>query len=161
MNLMDLSLLVITKGLTKSGEDYANKSAHVELAERMHKWDSATAPSVGDHVPYVIIKAAKGAKPNEKSEDPIYVMENNIPIDPQYYLENQLSKPLLRIFDPILKNASRELLHGSHTRSVSISTPSSSGIMKFAKKRASCIGCRTPITEENQTLCIHCKGRDS
>lgn len=28
----------------------------------------------------------------EKSEDPIYVLENNIPIDPQYYLENQLSK---------------------------------------------------------------------
>jgi len=24
--------------------------------------DAATAPSVGDHVPYVIIKAAKGAK---------------------------------------------------------------------------------------------------
>lgn len=54
-------------------------------------------------------------------------------------------QPLLRIFDPILKNASRELLHGSHTRSVSISTPSNSGIMKFAKKRVSCIGCRTPI----------------
>jgi DNA polymerase delta subunit 1 len=123
--------------------------------------DAATAPSVGDRVPYVIIKAAKGAKAYEKSEDPIYVLENNIPIDPQYYLENQLSKPLLRIFDPILKNASRELLHGSHTRSVSISTPSNSGIMKFAKKRASCIGCRTPITEENQTLCIHCKGREA
>jgi DNA polymerase delta subunit 1 len=146
MNRMDLSLLVITKGLTKSGEDYANKSAHVELAERMRKRDAATAPSVGDRVPYVIIKAAKGAKAYEKSEDPIYVLENNIPIDPQYYLENQLSKPLLRIFDPILKNASRELLHGSHTRSVSISTPSNSGIMKFAKKRASCISCRIPIT---------------
>jgi DNA polymerase delta subunit 1 len=37
MNPMDFSLLVITKGLTKSGEDYANKSAHVELAERMCK----------------------------------------------------------------------------------------------------------------------------
>lgn len=30
----------------------------------------------------------------EKSEDPIFVLENNIPIDPQYYLENQLSKVL-------------------------------------------------------------------
>ena len=28
----------------------------------------------------------------EKAEDPIHVLENNIPIDPQYYLENQLSK---------------------------------------------------------------------
>ncbi|KAF5934688.1 hypothetical protein HYC85_025817 [Camellia sinensis] len=97
MNHMDLSLLVITKGLTKTGDDYEVKT-HVELAERMRK-------------------------AYEKSEDPIYVLENSIPIDPQYYLENQISK-----------NASKELLQGSHTRSISISTPSNSGIMKFAKK---------------------------
>ncbi|THU57353.1 hypothetical protein C4D60_Mb03t02620 [Musa balbisiana] len=121
MNRVDLSLLVITKR------------------------DAATAPNVGDRVPYVIIKAAKGAKAYEKSEDPIYVLENNIPIDPQYYLENQISKPLLRIFEPILKNASKELLHGSHTRAVSISTPSNSGIMKFAKKQLSCLGCKAVI----------------
>ena len=35
-------------------------------------------------------------------QDPIYVLENSIPIDTVYYLENQLSKPLLRIFEPIL-----------------------------------------------------------
>lgn len=93
------------------------------------------------------------------------MLENNIPIDPQYYLENQISKvgfinvsdfsnvygsllasfllqPILRIFEPILKNASKELLHGSHTRSISISTPSNSGIMKFAKKQLTCIGCK-------------------
>ncbi|VFQ91085.1 unnamed protein product [Cuscuta campestris] len=34
---MDLSLLVITKGLTKTGDDYEVKTAHVELAERMRK----------------------------------------------------------------------------------------------------------------------------
>lgn len=28
----------------------------------------------------------------ERSEDPIYVLEHNIPIDAQYYLENQISK---------------------------------------------------------------------
>ncbi|KAH1255361.1 DNA polymerase delta catalytic subunit [Glycine max] len=139
MNRMDLSLLVITKGLTKTGDDYEVKAAHVELAERMRKRDAATAPNVGDRVPYVIIKAAKGAKAYEKSEDPIYVLENNIPIDPQYYLENQISKPIMRIFEPILKNASKELLHGSHTRSISISTPANSGILKFAKKQLTCI----------------------
>ncbi|KAK8542673.1 hypothetical protein V6N13_136771 [Hibiscus sabdariffa] len=161
MNRMDLSLLVITKGLTKTGDDYEVKAAHVELAERMRKRDAATAPNVGDRVPYVIIKAAKGAKAYERSEDPIYVLENNIPIDPQYYLENQISKPLLRIFEPILKNASKELLHGSHTRSISISTPSNSGIMKFAKKQLSCIGCKALISNADQTLCSHCKGREA
>uniref|UniRef100_A0A0D9XPV7 DNA polymerase n=1 Tax=Leersia perrieri TaxID=77586 RepID=A0A0D9XPV7_9ORYZ len=161
MNRVDLSLLVITKGLTKTGEDYAVKAAHVELAERMRKRDPATAPTVGDRVPYVIIKAAKGAKAYEKSEDPIYVLDNNIPIDPQYYLENQISKPLLRIFEPILKNASKELLHGSHTRAVSISTPSNSGIMKFAKKQLTCLGCKAVISGSNQTLCSHCQGREA
>ncbi|KAK4490648.1 hypothetical protein RD792_001339 [Penstemon davidsonii] len=161
MNRMDLSLLVITKGLTKTGDDYEVKAAHVELAERMRKRDAATAPNVGDRVPYVIIKAAKGAKAYEKSEDPIFVLENNIPIDPHYYLENQISKPLLRIFEPILKNASRELLQGSHTRSISISTPSNSGIMKFAKKQATCIGCKALISNSDHTLCSHCKGREA
>ncbi|KAL8459612.1 hypothetical protein ACS0TY_036923 [Phlomoides rotata] len=161
MNRMDLSLLVITKGLTKTYEDYEVKAAHVELAERMRKRDAATAPNVGDRVPYVIVKAAKGAKAYERSEDPIYVLENNIPIDTNYYLENQISKPLLRIFEPILKNAREELLQGSHTRSISIPTPSNGGIMKFVKKQLTCIGCKALISNSCQTLCSHCKGREA
>ncbi|KAF3440626.1 hypothetical protein FNV43_RR18910 [Rhamnella rubrinervis] len=160
-NRMDLSLLVITKGLTKTGDDYEVKAAHVELAERMRKRDAATAPNVGDRVPYVIVKAARGAKAYERSEDPIYVLENNIPIDPQYYLENQISKPLLRIFEPILKNASKELLHGSHTMSVTISTPSTGGIVKFAKKQLTCIGCKALLSNTDRTLCSHCRGREA
>ena len=48
-------------------------------------------------------------------QDPIYVLENNIPIDTEYYLTNQLSNPLLRIFEPILgeKKASTDLLRES------------------------------------------------
>lgn len=161
MNRMDLSLLVITKGLTKTGEDYEVKAAHVELAERMRKRDAATAPNVGDRVPYVMIKAAKNAKGYEKSEDPIYVLENNIPIDTDYYLNNQIKKPIQKIFTPIFPNAEQELFHGSHTRSISISTPSNSGIMKFAKKQLGCIGCKARLSNNDQTLCIHCKGREA
>ncbi|KAG0494350.1 hypothetical protein HPP92_005344 [Vanilla planifolia] len=161
MNRVDLSLLVITKGLTKTGDDYAVKAAHVELAERMRKRDAATAPNVGDRVPYVIIRAAKGAKAYERSEDPIYVLENNIPIDSQYYLENQLQKPLLRIFEPILKNAHQELFTGKHTRNLKSSTPTNSGIMKFARKQLSCLGCKAIISDADRTLCPHCKGREA
>ena len=42
-----------------------------------------------------VVQAAKGVAAYEKSEDPIYVLENNIPLDNNYYLENQLSKVLL------------------------------------------------------------------
>jgi len=50
-----------------------------------------------------MIKAAKGSKGYEKSEDPLYVLEHNLPIDFNFYLENQLKKPLLRLFEPIYK----------------------------------------------------------
>jgi DNA polymerase delta subunit 1 len=78
-----------------------------------------SAPALGDRVAYVIVKGIKGmhklsmvttrrlttllgAAAYEKSEDPLYVLENNLPIDTKYYLDNQLSKPLMRIFEPIL-----------------------------------------------------------
>ncbi|CAD6575074.1 MAG: DNA-directed DNA polymerase delta, partial [Tremellales sp. Tagirdzhanova-0007] len=96
-NKIDMSQLVITKALAKA--DYAAKQAHVELAERMKKRDAGSAPALGDRVAYVIIK---GAAAYEKSEDPLYVLEHNVPIDTRYYLENQLSKPLMRIFEPIM-----------------------------------------------------------
>ena len=120
-NKVDMSQLVITKALSKA--DYANKQPHVELAEKMRKRDPGTttprvpaqvdfemmltwvvgsAPALGDRVAYVIVKGARGDQFFKRSEDPIFVLENNIPLDTQYYLENQLSKPLLRIFEPIL-----------------------------------------------------------
>lgn len=82
----------------------------------------------------------------EKAEDPLWVLENNLPIDTKYYLENQLSKPLLRIFEPILGEAkAQSLLSGEHTRTVIIAAPTTGGLMKFAKKTASCLGCKVPL----------------
>ena len=66
--------------------------------------DAASAPTVGDRVAYVMIKGTKGSKAYEKSEDPIYALENNCPIDYNYYIENQIKLPLIRIFDPIFGN---------------------------------------------------------
>jgi DNA polymerase delta subunit 1 len=99
-NRVDMSQLVITKALTK--DNYTSKQAHTELVERMKKRDAGSAPTLGDRVAYVMIKGAGGAKNYEKSEDPIYVLENNVPIDTKYYLDNQLAKPLGRIFEPIV-----------------------------------------------------------
>lgn len=164
MNRMDLSLLVVTKGLTQEADKYDNKAAHVELAKRMKERDPATAPVVGDRIAYVIVKAAKNAKGFEKSEDPIYALENNLPIDYQHYLDHYLDKPLCRIFDPIMKDAKSKLLKGDHTLSIAQPTPSSKagGIMQFAKVRLSCVGCRASITDEKQSrsLCTHCLAKE-
>jgi DNA polymerase delta subunit 1 len=162
-NRMDISVLVITKSLGKSAdsEGYTAKQAHVELAMRMKKRDPGTAPNVGDRVPYVIIQAAKGAPAYERSEDPVYVLENNLPIDTEYYLQNQLAGPLHRIFEPIVQNPDM-LLNGDHTRSVRKLTPAAKagGIMMFAVKKTQCLGCRIPIAESEGSLCQHCRERE-
>lgn len=115
----------------------------------MKKRDAGSAPALGDRVAYVIVKGLKGAAAYEKSEDPIYVLENNIPLDTRYYLENQLSKPLMRIFEPIMGATCQSLLAGEHTRTIQIATPSVGGLMKFAVKTVTCLGCKTPLRSTN------------
>jgi len=157
-NRLDLSLLVISKALSKDGKEYANKQAHVELAERMRKRNAATAPAIGDRVPYVIVQSTKGARAYEKAEDPLWVLENNIPLDYQYYLDQQLRKPLERLFEPLMGNPN-ELLSGDHTRSISRPTPTNVGIAVFTVKQETCIGCRAVLRKGEKSVCMQCKPR--
>ncbi|KEG11952.1 DNA polymerase delta catalytic subunit [Trypanosoma grayi] len=159
LNRLDISHLVITKAFSKAEDEYVGAQAHVALVERMRKRDPASAPNVGDRVAYVIIRAAKGAKAYERSEDPIYVLDNNIPIDTQYYLEHQLAPPLLRVFEGVLDDPS-VLIKGEHTRHIAVTAPSKNagGLMKFVKFQLQCISCRTIIKEG--ALCDVCRPKE-
>lgn len=159
-NRIDISLLIITKSLSGDAEDYKNKQPHVELAERMKKRDPGSAPVVGDRVPYVIVQGAKDSPIFMRSEDPLYVLENSVPIDTTYYLEQQLSKPLQRLFEGVIPDPS-SLLRGDHTRAVFKSTPSHKvGLMKFAVKAVKCLGCKASFEPgrdgADAMLCAHC-----
>lgn len=107
-------MLIITKELTRRGENYINKQAHVELAERMRKRDAGSAPRLGDRVPYVIVAKGKNTPAYEKAEDPLYVLENDLPIDKDYYLHQQLENPLVRIFDPVLDGKAESVLFSAY-----------------------------------------------
>ncbi|KAL0091377.1 DNA polymerase family B-domain-containing protein [Phycomyces blakesleeanus] len=155
-NRIDLSQLVITKALSKT--DYANKQAHSELAKRMKIRDPGSAPGLGDRVAYVMTKGTKKTPAYERSEDPLYVLENNIPVDTKYYLENQLSKPLMRIFEPILGDKAETLLTGDHTRAVNVATPTTGFMMKFVQKSATCMGCKKVLPKDDKSaVCQDCK----
>ena len=163
MNRLDMSHLVVTKELTQQAEKYDNRQAHAELAQKLRKRDPSTAPQLGDRIPFVIIKGAKGMKAYEKAEDPIYALEHNLPIDCQHYLEHHLKLPLMRIFEPVLKNPN-ELFVGEHTRSIKNPTPTMAmgGIMKFAQVTQKCLGCKTPIRGSNAgNLCANCKSNEA
>jgi DNA polymerase delta subunit 1 len=160
-NKLDLSLLVISKALSKEGKEYAGKQAHVELAKKLHKRDVANAPGIGDRVPYVIVQARKGARAYEKAEDPLFVLEKNIPLDYEYYIENQLRQPVTRIFRPIMKDPG-QLFAGKHMRMLTRTTPTcdAGGIASFVTRTLRCLGCRGPLPPGLTTVCEACKAAD-
>ncbi|CAF0747806.1 unnamed protein product [Brachionus calyciflorus] len=163
-NRIDISQLVITKELTKTDKEYAGKQAHVELANKMRKRDPGSAPQLGDRVPFVIVAGSKGQATYEKAEDPVFVLDHNLPIDTQYYLENQISKPLIRIFEPILHDrAEFVLLKGEHTLTKTVTISKIGGLAAFTKKKETCLSCKSILTdkEANNAVCSHCKPKES
>jgi DNA polymerase delta subunit 1 len=163
-NKMDLSLLIITKSYSRPAEAYKSPQAHVVLAQRMEKRDPSTAPSVGDRVPYVIVQGEKKDKTFDKAEDPLYVLENDIPIDSKYYID-QLISPLCRIFGPIIENPEVVFTTGEHTRKKFVPTPKATtrkaggggGLGSFLVIRESCMGCKAPLLPKEKVLCGACQ----
>uniref|UniRef100_A0A914MF01 DNA polymerase n=1 Tax=Meloidogyne incognita TaxID=6306 RepID=A0A914MF01_MELIC len=120
---IDISMLTITKELTKKGEKYAAKQAHVELAERMRKRDPGSAPRLGDRVPYVIINKGANVPAYEKAEDPIW---------------HQLVKPMARIFDPLLDNRAEQIFTNGRQLALKISANSVYGFTGASKGKLPC-----------------------
>ncbi len=66
------------------------------LAEKKMKRDGIEGtPEIGDRIPYIMVlfqcinqvAGVKGSRNFDNAEDPLYVLENDIPIDFNYYLE--------------------------------------------------------------------------
>ena len=76
---------------------------HVALVEKMRKRDPNGAPRPGDRIPFVYIDTGNPLDTSsQKTEDPIYVQENNTPIDYLYYYIHQLQSPLESLFDILI-----------------------------------------------------------
>jgi DNA polymerase delta subunit 1 len=164
-NRIDLSLLIVTKAYSRAADAYKSPQAHVELAQRMLKRDPATAPAVGDRIPYVIVKGDKKSKMSQRAEDPLYVLQHDVPIDAQYYIE-QLVAPLCRILGPIVEDPHALLTTGEHTRHIVLPRSKGGagdarggGLGKFVVVRENCLGCKAPLPSGEQGLCGHCRPR--
>ena len=76
---------------------------HVALVEKMRERDPGSAPKPGDRIPFVYIDTGNPkALSSEKTEDPGYVTQNNVPIDTLYYYEHQLISPIENILSIVL-----------------------------------------------------------
>lgn len=94
--------LTLTRRYTKSTASYKNKQPHIQLVEKIKK-RGGQVPGVGDRVPFVIIRGRNSRRNKElfvdRAEDPSYVLEKNLPLDTEYYVEKQILPPVLRIFE--------------------------------------------------------------
>lgn len=160
-NKTDFRSLVISKSLGK--EEYATKTPHMEVAEKLKKRDPANAPRLGDRVSYLVLAGAAKAKVYEKAEDPLYALEHGLPIDAEYYLENQLKQPLLRVFEHVcgsVQKAEQELWASSGQKVVTAAAPSLGGMGKFVKARPKCLACATASAKsESDAFCSACESK--
>ncbi|XP_047521057.1 DNA polymerase alpha catalytic subunit [Pieris napi] len=102
-NQIPLSLLTITKQLTKNPNEYADKHAqpHVQVALRLNSKNSRRFKK-GDIVPYIICEDGTA---NSATQRAYHVEElkssDNLKIDFRYYLAHQLHPVISRICEPI------------------------------------------------------------
>ena len=99
--------LTMSKQLTRRPEDYKNPAPHTELAKRLQREQPAhIAPKTGDRIPYLIRPGYKGEKTCMRAVTPEDVRSGRESADTRWYLSNQLQKPLQRIFEMVMENAS-------------------------------------------------------
>ena len=93
-----------------SPESAQINQAHVQVVNKMKQRKPGSEPQSGDRVPYLLTKTDNPkAKAFEKSEDPKYVEENNVPIDYHYYFENKFLNPVCDLLDPLYENTKQEI----------------------------------------------------
>lgn len=163
---VDMGLLVISKSLTQPIESYKNiNQPHVALAVKLHQRDRNHPPKVGNRIQYVVVASGdRNSKVYERAEDPRFVIENSLSVDTDYYLHQQIEKPISRLFRDILRVATEEdaadiLFKGAHAMVASSSRVADAparasgmaggifGLIKVAKA-AKCKNCNVRIGDD-------------
>jgi len=84
--------------------------AHVQVVRKMRERQPGSEPQSGDRVPYILVKTDDPkAKAFEKSEDPKYVKDNNVPIDYEYYFMNKFINPVCDLLEPLFEDPKEEI----------------------------------------------------
>lgn len=93
------------------GDSYKNPNLpHVRVRDKMRERKPGSEPQSGDRVPYILVKTENPkAKAYEKAEDPIFMRENDIPIDYHHYFTNKFLNPICDLLEPLVKNPRTEI----------------------------------------------------
>ena len=137
-----------------SSESVNINQSHVQVVTKMRQRKPGSEPQSGDRVPYLLTKTGDPkAKAFEKSEDPKYVEEHNIPVDYHYYFLNKFLNPVCDLLDPLYENVKEEIfgeIINQHKPVKPPKLPSLSGM----KKEQLVAECKHLGLEDTGTLAI-------
>jgi DNA polymerase elongation subunit (family B) len=94
--------LIISKSL-RSNYKNPQQIAHKVLADRIAERDPGNKPSSGDRIPFAFIKAGTKSLQGDRIETPTYIRDNNLKIDYEFYITNQIMKPVQQVFALVLE----------------------------------------------------------
>ena len=99
--------LIITKSLRGFYKD-PERIAHKVLADRMGERDPGNKPKANDRIPYVYVDTGgkKVALQGDRIEHPDYIRENKLKPDYNFYITNQILKPVCQIYGLIVEKLS-------------------------------------------------------
>lgn len=95
--------LIISKTLKGEYKD-PSKIAHRVLADRIGERDEGNKPMVNDRIPFVYIHAPEAKLQGDRIEHPEYIRDNGITPDYQFYITNQLMKPITQLYALCVEN---------------------------------------------------------
>lgn len=159
--------LLLSKKLTKT--EYKHKTIHSELVKRLASRDPSCVPAVGDRISYVIVEnAANGGRGKagvvaDLAEDPLFALQQNLPINVEWYIDHQLRKPMVQLFSLVVQKP-QSLFSGKQNMIIKKKVAPQSAMMKrFVKVSARCLGCNcvlpsSPqrVSGSNKALCGEC-----
>lgn len=105
--------LIISKSLRADYKD-PTRIAHKALAERMGERDPGNKPQVNDRIPYVYVDITEKEKKSggkgkvkvlqgDRIEHPDYIRKKSLKPDYEFYITNQIMKPVSQIYALVLE----------------------------------------------------------
>ncbi|MEO2116793.1 MAG: DNA polymerase domain-containing protein [Methanocaldococcus sp.] len=87
--------LIIYTQLTKDPKEYKTTAPHVEVAKKLMR--EGKRIKVGDIIGYIIVKGAKSISERAKLPEEVNIED----VDVNYYIDNQILPPVLRIMEAV------------------------------------------------------------
>lgn len=111
----DLNKFVISKTLKTTYKN--DNQPHVHVAKKILS-RTGTAVTSGTRVPYVFVKGRPDLPLSQRAEDPEFVVASDLEIDALFYIDHQITNPLISMLDVVCPDPHKAIFDVEPVRSL-------------------------------------------